>query len=149
MIWLMAQQASAAAEQQRIGQIVLGSLTEAKALEDAGQLDEAMSALGRGLAVSPDDAEVQAAMERLRTEAGRRQAALEVEARVARLRREGETLLQAGRYGEASSAFRQALSLGPSDEIEALLTEVQTGLRAELRRGQETRRDSALKKILA
>jgi tetratricopeptide (TPR) repeat protein len=139
-----AQQAAASAEEQRIEQIVSDSLREAGSLEAQGRLDDAMSALGRGLAVDPDNAEALSVMERLRTEVARQQAALDLDARVARLVEEGKELLEAGRYGDASSVLRQALALKPGGERESLLAQAQTGLRTELQRDRDARARATL-----
>ena len=139
-----AQQAAATAEEQRIEQIVFDSLREAESLEAQGRLDDAMSALGRGLAVAPDNAEALSAMESLREEVARQQAALELDARVERLVREGKDLLEGGRYGDASSVLRQAVALKPGGERQALLAEAQAGLRSELERETDARHRAAV-----
>lgn len=121
-----------AQEQRRIQTIVRDALDRAAGLELQGELDEAMSALGQALAVAPDHSEASSAMERLKTKVVEEQAARELQARVARLVDQGRSLLDAGQYGEASSALRQANSLQPSAEIQSLLEDAQSRLRSEL-----------------
>ncbi len=74
-----------AQEGERVRQIVIESLEEARSLEAGDRLDEAMSALGRGLAVAPEDLEALEVLERLRKRVARQQEEREREARVARL----------------------------------------------------------------
>ncbi len=137
---LDAKEAAVAAEADRIQQIVRESLDQAGGLETEGNLDEAMSAVGRALAVDPDNRQALTAMESLRNQVAEQQAAQELETRVARLVEQGRGHLEAGRYNEASSVLRQADSLAPSDEIQTLLDDAQSSLRAELERAQDTER---------
>lgn len=130
-----AQQAAAAAEGQRIRQIVADSLGRARELEEKGLLEEAMVALDQALAVAPDDVEARAAMDALRPRfaAWQREGALEQ--RAAKLVNDGVALLDESQYSEASSLFRQALLLRPGPEIQALLDEAQARLLAEIDTG--------------
>ncbi|MCP4663268.1 MAG: AAA family ATPase [bacterium] len=137
-----AREDAAAEEAERIRQIVRTSLDDAKALEDRGQVDEAMQVVGRALAVAPDSPEARTALDRLQAEVARQQQEHDLAQRVAELRDRGETLLGQDQYGEAARVFRQALSLKPDAAVEALLDQAQAGLRAELRREQDaTRRE--------
>jgi tetratricopeptide (TPR) repeat protein len=132
-----AQSRAAAAEQQRIQQIVAQSLAEARELEVRGRLDEAMAALDRALAVAPDDADARAAMGRLRDQFAERERELERDRRALSLIEEGNELMSERRYREASSLFRQALSITASPEAQVLLDRAQSALRAELEAGRE------------
>ncbi len=131
-----ARRAAGEAEKQRIARIVEQSLGEASDLERQGRLEEAIQALGRGQAVDPESADVNAAVERIRTALGERQAREDRVRRAAALLEDGRTLLAAGRYSEASRQFRQALQLG-NGEAQALFDEAQTRLRAELEQQQD------------
>jgi len=128
-----ARQEAAAEEQQRIQQILDQSLSAARSLEREGQLEEAMEALARGLAVAPEDVDAQALMGRLRDESRRRQEAEETDQRLTRLVEQGRARLAAGQYSEASSLFRQALALRPNDVgIAGLLDDSQRRLSEQL-----------------
>jgi tetratricopeptide (TPR) repeat protein len=123
---------AAAEEKQRIGQIVEQSLSDARDLEDKGLLDEAMAALDQVLAVAPDSVEARGAMTRLRQQFADSARELERDGRASRLIEEGRFFLTEGKYTEASSVFRQALSLKPIPEVQELLDEAQARLLAEL-----------------
>ncbi len=121
-------------EQERIREILAGSLREARDFATRGMLDEAISALGRGLSVAPEDpaalAELVQVRQRLAQQQQERQAA-----RLAQgLMEEGRGLLAAGRFGEASTAFQRALSLGAGGQARSLLETAQARLREELER---------------
>ena len=126
------QSAAAAAEMQRIREIVDESLREASRSERQGQLDEAMMVLGQALAVAPDNADVQQLLDRLKQAVVRRQEARETELEVARLTDQARSLLAARRYGEASGVLRRALALESSDELQSLLDEAQRNLRTDM-----------------
>jgi tetratricopeptide (TPR) repeat protein len=123
-----AQVAAAADEQNKIRRIVEQSLSEARELEDQGQLDEAMAALDRALAVAPDDVDAQTAMRQLRLLVADRERDQERELRISRMVAEGRTLLQEQQYDEASSLFRQALFLKPDSAVQELLDAAQRNL---------------------
>ncbi|MCP3964701.1 MAG: AAA family ATPase [bacterium] len=123
-------------EQQRIRQIVDDSLRQAGELAESGQLSEAMVAVGRALAVAPEDAEALATQDDLRTRLARQEQDQQVEERASSWVSQGRDHLTAGRYGEASSAFRKALDLRPSDEVRDLLATAQERLRAALEQAQ-------------
>ena len=137
-----ARAAAAAEEQQRIRQIVEQSLSVARDLEDRGLLDEAMAALDQALAVAPDHVEAQDTMSRLRQLFRDQSGARENEQRVSELIGTGRDLLDERNYSEASSVFREALFLKPSQEIQALLDEAQGKLLAELGDGLEVQQTS-------
>ena len=131
----LARQAKEAVEEQenrRIAEIVTGNLSRATELEANGELDEAMAVVGQALAVSPDDRDGLAAMDRLREKVAAEQASRDLVDRVTELTEQGRSLLGAARYEEASSVFRQALSLRPSDELQSLLGNAQARLRSRL-----------------
>jgi tetratricopeptide (TPR) repeat protein len=120
-------------EAKRIEQIVRDSLAEAERLVASGQLNEAMVAVGRGLAVAPDHPEATALMERFRDDARRLETERERETRIEALVAEGSDFLDQNALGEAANRFRQALNLRPDDpRIQGLLEQAQTELRAEI-----------------
>jgi tetratricopeptide (TPR) repeat protein len=132
-----ARQAVAAREAERIDQIVRESLREAEILERQGRLQDAMDALGKGLAVDPDSPEAVSRMEDLRQEVVRQEREREDEARVAELRSRGSSLLDQGDYAAASGVFQQALSLRPDVETRRLLEQAQAGLRESVQAEQD------------
>ena len=123
-------------EQQRIRQIVDDSLRRAGELAGQGQLSEALAAVDRALAVAPEDAEALSTQNDLRSALARQQQDRQAEASAASWVSQGRDHLAAGRYGEASSAFRKALDLRPSGEARDLLATAQERLRADLERAQ-------------
>ncbi len=129
-------------ELQRIAQILQDSMEEAESLSSRGQLDAAMVALGRGLAVAPEDSKANALMQKLRQDARRREDRRELDKQIDELLAEGSELLDAGALDEAANRFRQALNLAPDRaEIQALLSEAQVRLREELEQQSAGGRD--------
>jgi tetratricopeptide (TPR) repeat protein len=141
-----ARQAVAAEEAQRIDQIVRESLREADILERQGRTQDAMDALGKGLAVDPDNPDAVSRMEQLRQEVVRQERAREDESRAAELRTRGRSLLEEGDYAAASGVLRQALSLRADAETQRLLEQAQAGLRVALQAEQDavTRRSQVV-----
>jgi tetratricopeptide (TPR) repeat protein len=128
-----AMQTAAAEEQRLIQEILSASVSEAEDLASRGQLEEAIQALGKGLAVAPEDDAAGALMERLRDQIRQRDEVQAAEQRVARWLEEGSALLAQQSYGEASSLFRQALALQPQNvQAQRLLDEAQAALAAQL-----------------
>jgi tetratricopeptide (TPR) repeat protein len=123
---------AAQAEEERIAQIVRESLGEAEILVRQGRLPEAMEALGKGLAVDPENPEAAARMNELRTEVVRRDRQRADAARARDLVGRGGPLLAEGKYSEASSLFRQALEINPNPEAQELFDRARAGLLAEL-----------------
>lgn len=122
-------------ERQRVDQILRDSLGEAKSLADSGQLDEAMVALGRGLAVAPEDPVANELMAQLRAESRQVEAERQVAEQVDELVAAGSEFLAQGTLDEAAKRFRQALNLAPENpEIARLLEQTQTRLRDELQK---------------
>jgi tetratricopeptide (TPR) repeat protein len=136
------------AERLRIRQVVEESLEDAHRLEATGQLREAAAALGRALAVDPDNAEANADLKRLRTEIARRDEELDRQTRQAGLIERGKRLLDSGAYGEAASALRQALDLAPDPVARDLLTRAQEGLRREMEPIRSAERDKVIETAL-
>jgi tetratricopeptide (TPR) repeat protein len=132
-----ARQAVAAQEAERIDQIVRESLREAEILERQGRPQDAMNALGKGLAVDPDNPEAVSRMEDLRQEVVRKERERDDEARAAELRSRGSSLLEQGDYAAASGVFQQALSLRPDVEVQRLLEQAQAGLRETVQAEQD------------
>ena len=131
-----AQAAATAEEQQRIDRIVEQSLADARDFESRGLLDEAITALDKALAVAPDNIDAQDAMSKLRAQFAQRERERERDERAAALVEDGRALLREHRYGEASSLFRQALSLKPSSDTQVLLDDSQDKLLTELEGSQ-------------
>ncbi len=133
-----------ASERERAQQIVERSLEEARRFESQDRLDDAMRAVGRGLAVSPEDPAALAAREALLGRLARQQQKRELEERVVRLVSEGRTLLDSGQYSEAASLLKQAASLKPSAELDSLFEEAQARLLREIEGLEDARRRTAL-----
>jgi hypothetical protein len=91
-----------------------------------------VAALDQALAVAPDDVDAKAAMSELRQRLAERERMDERDQRTSRLVEDGRALMRERQYSEASSLFRQALSLIPSLEVQALLDQAQGELLAEL-----------------
>ena len=129
--------AAAAVEQaQRIRQIVEQGINDARVLGEQGLRDEAMAALDRALAVAPDDGAAREAMEQLRAQVVQLEQDRERDQQAARFVKDGQALVEQGKFGEASSLFRQAQYLKPSPTVQALLGEAQVRLLAELEGSQ-------------
>jgi tetratricopeptide (TPR) repeat protein len=129
---LEARAEAAEAEGERISQIVLESLRDAEILERQGRLPEAMEALGKGLAVDPENPDAVAKMEELRTEVVRLERERLNTTRAAEFVSRGRSLLDEGNYAEASSLFRQALEIHPSTDAQRLFDRARAGLLAEI-----------------
>jgi hypothetical protein len=113
--------AQAADQARRIQEIVSDSLAESARLEGEGQIDAAIAAVDKALAVAPEDAGALAAMQELREKLARQQRAAELERRVSQLVDQGRALLDAGDYEGASAVLGEALYLQPDPDIQALL----------------------------
>jgi tetratricopeptide (TPR) repeat protein len=124
--------AAAEAEGERIEQIVRESLREADIFERQGRLPEAMEALGKGLAVDPENPDAVTKMKTLRTEVVRLERERLDTARAADFISRGRSLLEEGNHAEASSLFRQALEIRPSAEAQDLFIRARAGLLAEI-----------------
>ena len=59
-------QAAATTKQEQIAEAITRSLQEGRILEGQDKLDEAMAAVGKGLALDPENGQARAAMDRLR-----------------------------------------------------------------------------------
>jgi tetratricopeptide (TPR) repeat protein len=134
---LDAKTAAEEAESDRIAAIVRESLRNAEILERQGRLDAAMEALGEGLAVDPENQDAVEKMEQLRTEVVQRERERLDNAQVADLVRRGKALLDEEKFTEASSLFRQALSIRPGGEAQQLLDRARASLLAEIRADQD------------
>ena len=120
-----------AEEATRVDDIVAANLRSAAELEAAGELDEAITALGRALAVDADNTAARAAMERLQSGMAETATTARLRHRVTGLVELGRTLLEDGRPLQAARSLRQAHSLQPSDELQTLLDTAQARVRAE------------------
>ncbi|MDY7093885.1 MAG: AAA family ATPase, partial [Acidobacteriota bacterium] len=123
-----AQQAAAEEARRRTEEVVAQSLEDARSLQREGRLEEAMKALGPGLAVAPDHPEASELMATLRSD-------LVAQEEAQRQARETAGNLQAARRlladGDAQGAarlLRQVLAVGPSPEAEELLEQAQATL---------------------
>jgi len=105
----------------RIENIVADSLAESARLEREGQVEAAIAAVDKALAVAPENVDALATMQQLRETLARQQREREIERRVSRLVEEGRALLGAGDYEGASSVLGEAHFLQPDPEIQALL----------------------------
>jgi len=124
---------AARTESDRIAQIVRESLRDAEIFERQGRLPEAMEALGKGLAVDPENPDAVAKMEALRSEVVRLERERLDATRAADFVGRGRSLLDEGNYAEASSLFRQALEIRPSTEAQRLFDRARAGLLSEMR----------------
>ncbi|MBD3852371.1 MAG: tetratricopeptide repeat protein [Acidobacteria bacterium] len=129
---LTARTAAENAEGERIATIVRESLRDAEILERQGRLAAAMEALGEGLAVDPENSDSVEKMKQLRTEVVRLERERLDDTRAADLVSRGRILLDEENYTEASSLFRQALSIRPGGEAQQLLGQARAGLLAEI-----------------
>ena len=125
------------AEGDRIASIVRSSLRNAEILERQGRLNAAMEALGEGLAVDPDNPDAVEKMEQLRTEVVARERERLDNARATDLVRRGKALLEEENFTEASSLFREVLSIRPGGEAQQLLDQARAGLLAEIQANQD------------
>jgi len=138
-----ARQAAAVADAQRIEQIVRESVRDAEILQRQGRLQDAMDALGKGLAVDPENPEAVSRMEVLRLEVVRQERERENASRVAELTDRGRSLLEQGDYAAASGVLRQALSLRPDVDAQRLLEQAQ----ARLRETAQAEQDAAARRL--
>lgn len=127
-----AKEASQTSEPERVAAVVTRTLQEAEILERQGRLEEGMSVLSKALAVAPDHPQATAAMERLRLLLDKQENERALTERITALVNEGNQLVAAGNYQDASSRFKQALSRRPSDAIQSFLDDSQGKLRTQL-----------------
>ena len=133
---------------QRIEALVRDSLAEARIFEEQGRIEDALTAVGQALAVSPEDPEASVVLDRLRGLLARAEQESDRLRRRSALVDRGRELLDAGDLSEAASVLRQALALGEDEEAEAraLLEQAQSELRASLDTG--SRRTTAIESSL-
>ena len=132
------------AEESRVAQIVRDSLEEASALAAGGDLDAAITALGRAIAVDPQNDEAVTVLGRVRNQLAEREMVSEIEQRRTQLVSQGRQFLSAGRYRPAGRAFRQALALRGDDDVSALLDTTMEGLRAEIANRRDAERQAVI-----
>jgi tetratricopeptide (TPR) repeat protein len=125
-------QQQAAAEAERIRQLVASNMDEASRLEQAGSFAEALAAVDRVLAVAPDDQEAQDARQRLLAEITRVEEQQRLEQAADDLVEQGRSQFDAGDYAEAASTFNQALGMRDDEATRDLLAQAQERLRAEI-----------------
>lgn len=137
-------------QQERVKAIVQQGLADAKSLEGRDMLDEAMSALGRVLAVDPDNATAKSRFERLREKVAAKQRAREDALQRTRLLDAGRSALERGAWSEASSRLREALAIRDDAETRGLLDLAESGLRASIQsEADATKRKSIIADNLA
>ena len=129
-------------EAQRVDGIVADGLAEADRLEGEGRLDEAVAAVSKALAVSPENAEALATLDRLRRKLAAKQDERELRSRVAALVERGRELLTRGDLARGSSALQQALALSDDPEARELLEQARRQLRAELQAETDERSEA-------
>lgn len=127
-----AQKARAADAQRQIREFVSKALDQASSLEAKGQLDAAISEVGRALALAPEDSAAKGALSRLQTKVVQFNKQREQEYRAGALKDEGQFFLAIGQYEAASGKFTEALSIAQSDSVQKLLEEAQEKLRSQL-----------------
>jgi tetratricopeptide (TPR) repeat protein len=125
-----ARMAQSAERAQRIREIVSDSLEESARLEGQGQIEAAIAAVDKALAVAPEEARALAAMQELRDKLAGQQRARELDRRVSELVERGRALLDAGDYEGASDVLGEALYLRPDPDIRALLDAADSRLQA-------------------
>lgn len=123
-----AQRQAATSARRRTEEIVTKSLTEARRLEGEGRLQDAMNALGPGLAAEPENRELKDLMASL----GAKAVAEEQRQREARALGESleraRTFLARGEPEQAAGLLRSLLAAGPNDEAERLLERAQAAI---------------------
>jgi len=133
-----AQGARKAGEQKKVADLVAKGIDDARALEEKGDLEGAMAALGKAISVDGTNPAVTSAMKRLQDKIAAAQNTRSIQDQSAGYLREGRSLLAAGKYQEASSTLIQALSLKPDDaEMKGLLEESQARLKAQIQATQD------------
>ncbi len=119
-------------EEERIAAIVSRALSEAEALEGQGKPAEALDALARALAVSPEHADALARATRLRKDVDRRERERRDDQHATDLVSSARVALAGGRFAEAASLLRQALAIRPGADPEGLLERAEEGMRTAL-----------------
>ena len=123
-----------ALEKQRIEQrqavqtLVERNLAEAREHQSAARLNEALAAVNRALALTPDNADAGMLADALRRELARRDEDRSKRERAAQLIGEGEQLRGDRQLTQAAALFRQAAELAPESVAGDLLAEVQAEL---------------------
>lgn len=133
-----------AEQQRRAAEIARDSMAEAEALQRRGQLHEALEAIVRALSVAPENAEVQALAEAIRSELAGREDRRARAARAASLVEQGARLRDEGRLGEAAASFRQAVEIDPDSPARAELAQVLEELAARSAAARRPTTDDAL-----
>lgn len=129
----------------RVPEIVETALAEASMLEEQGQTKAAMESLSRALAVDPDNADVVARMEALRSKVVALEQQQRLEKRIQSLVASGRQALDTGDPDRASSLLREALDLRSDPVVDQLLRQAQDAVRSRL---QSTRDANEVTQIL-
>ncbi len=116
------------ARQRAVNELVERNLAEARRSQGEGDLDGALAAVERALAVAPNNAEAAELADRLRAMVVERDEDRRRRRRAAALIEQGSRLRDEGKPAEAASRFRQAVELAPDGAAADLLTEVQSEL---------------------
>jgi len=135
---------AAAAQRNRVKTIVDQGLAEAERLEKQGSLDDAMSALGRVLAVAPDNATAQSRLNGIRDKVAANQRTRVEEASRTRLITDGRSALERGAWSEASSRLREALAIRDDSEVRGLLDLAESGLRSSIQAETDASRRASI-----
>ncbi|HEV8631652.1 MAG TPA: ATP-binding protein, partial [Thermoanaerobaculia bacterium] len=137
---LDARQQAAGGAGPRMADVLRQSVAEARGLAQQRKLDEAMNALGRGLAVAPEDREAGELMATLRSQVLTRDRAKEAAAAAERDLQAARAHLEGGRPEQAASLLRQVLAAGPNAEASRLLASAQETIAAATAAGTRTAR---------
>jgi tetratricopeptide (TPR) repeat protein len=129
------QESYAAEAQKRTQGLVSASLEEASRSEAQGKWDEAIVAVNRALALSPDNSEAKDSLARLQSKLSQAEKQREQESRAAAAVKEGEALLADRQYQPAAAKFTEALSIQDSARVRTLLEKTQAKLRTQVTAG--------------
>lgn len=127
-----AQESAAAALRARTQTLVSESLDEAGRAEAQGNLDEALAAANKALAIAPDDQAVKDILTRIQDRITATEKRRDQEARRTALVEEGNKALDAGQLQVAASNFTEALAITDSPDVRSLLEKAQSRLRDQI-----------------
>ena len=125
--------------------VIRESLAQARSLADQGRVDDAMNALGPGLAAAPDRPELTELMAELSSRAVAEERERQIAADLAAMTERARERLAQGDPGEAASLLRQILARSPNDEARQLLAAARDQIRAQV---EADRRDTEIRDAL-
>jgi putative ABC transport system ATP-binding protein len=141
--------ASQTSERERRETAVARSLEEVTTMEASGDVDGAIAAAGRGLAVDPQNVTLLSALTRLQARAAEAARKRDAAAQYAQWVSGGKAALENGRYEEASALFQQALATKRSPDLQSLLEQSQEKLAERIRGTQDaSARDATVREAL-